>query len=662
MICTQFYEGQGLGNQLWAYVTLRVIAEKKSLPFGVVNPQYFKGFPFLDLDFGEFVELPPNSDPNDVSVLPLGIKHLFVEQQEYDAVSGLDITSKSYDLDLISDSTKIQGNFQNHEFIAPFKSRIREWLKPITPKYYSGIDNEACIINFRGGEYRHWKAIFLDKHYWHRARKLMTETIPGVKFRVITDDPELAKYFFPADEIVNGGIAEDFLAIYNAKYLIISNSSFAWFPAWINENVEICIAPKFWAGYKLNRFWSCEYTINQEFIYLNSLGEIWNLENAKIRNELRELLECKFGNSKIRSRFYRNSDLLAIRNLRWLPRRRRSRIHIWLQILFAKAIGTKSLAAISNVKTELTRNTNYSWRQYPLFKKRNRLVSTEPVLDCFLFMDELEVLKLRLKILSPYVDKFIVVESRHTFTGLEKPLNLSENLHLFEEYKTALHIVILDFEFFTRSDFYSAFYNSNLDSNIRLICARTLTAPNVPRGESPWLREFFNKEFIALAMAEYSPKCRAVVSDVDEIWNPKWAPNKLPSEGIFIYKQLPFVFFMNNLSSESWGNWCGSVTSSVGNFVRIGINRSRTHHLLPRRVIHSGGWHFSFQGGAKSVLSKLNAYGHQELNTQTNRDAIAQNRYAVRDIRGIKANFKKNETLLPPEALELKARLPDWFL
>jgi hypothetical protein len=62
------------------------------------------------------------------------------------------------------------------------------------------------------------------------------------------------------------------------------------------------------------------------------------------------------------------------------------------------------------------------------------------------------------------------------------------------------------------------------------------------------------------------------------------------------------------------------------------------------------------------VLSKLNAYGHQELNTQKNRDAIVENSDEIRDIRGVQANFKKNETLLPPEVLELKARLPDWFL
>lgn len=662
MICTQFYEGQGLGNQLWAYVTLRVIAERKSLTFGVVNPQYFKGFPFLNLDFGEFIELPPNSDPNDVSVLPVGIKYLYVEEQEFDSVSGLDITHKTIDLEQISDSTKIQGNFQNHTFVTPFKAQIKEWLKPTPPNFYTAIDDYVCVINFRGGEYRHWKALFLDKHYWHRARRIMSETVPGIKFRVVTDDPELAKYFFPADEIVNSGIDEDFLAIFNAKYLIISNSSFAWFPAWLNETVKICIAPKFWAGYKLNQFWSCGYTFNQDFLYLNSLGELWNLENAKIENSLKDLLISEFGNSRVPSRIYRNSKFLALRNLRWLPRRRRSRIYIWSQILFTKVFGNKSVDAISNLKTDLTKNTNYSRRQFPVLNKRYRSDFSESVLDCFLFMDEFEILNLRLRILSPCVDKFIAVESRHTFTGLEKPLHLSENMHLFADYQSVLQIVVLDFEFFTRSDFYSAFFNSNLDSDIRLICARTLTTPNVPGGESPWLREFFNKEFIALEMTKYPPNFRAVVSDVDEIWNPKWAPNKLPAEGIFIYKQLPFVYFMNNLSSESWRNWNGSVSASVGNFLRNGINKSRTHHLLPRRVIRSGGWHFSFQGGAKLVLSKLNAYGHQELNTQKNRDAIVENSDEIRDIRGVQANFKKNETLLPPEVLELKARLPDWFL
>ena len=42
------------------------------------------------------------------------------------------------------------------------------------------------------------------------------------------------------------------------------------------------------------------------------------------------------------------------------------------------------------------------------------------VYDCFLFFQEIELLKLRLNYLYDYVDFFIIVESAQTFSGNKK--------------------------------------------------------------------------------------------------------------------------------------------------------------------------------------------------------------------------------------------------
>ena len=42
------------------------------------------------------------------------------------------------------------------------------------------------------------------------------------------------------------------------------------------------------------------------------------------------------------------------------------------------------------------------------------------IFDCFTFFNELELLELRLKMLSPYVDYFVLVESNITFRGDSK--------------------------------------------------------------------------------------------------------------------------------------------------------------------------------------------------------------------------------------------------
>ncbi len=43
------------------------------------------------------------------------------------------------------------------------------------------------------------------------------------------------------------------------------------------------------------------------------------------------------------------------------------------------------------------------------------------IYDCFLYYDEDMLLDIRLNTLSAVVDRFVIVESTHTFTGLPKP-------------------------------------------------------------------------------------------------------------------------------------------------------------------------------------------------------------------------------------------------
>ncbi len=57
------------------------------------------------------------------------------------------------------------------------------------------------------------------------------------------------------------------------------------------------------------------------------------------------------------------------------------------------------------------------------------------VYDCIPFFNEVDILKLRLNILSPYVDKFIIEESTMTFSGEEKELCFEKNRDEFKEFR-----------------------------------------------------------------------------------------------------------------------------------------------------------------------------------------------------------------------------------
>ena len=51
MLYLEFLDGQGLGNQLWNYVTLRSLSNKLGYEFEIINPNKFKGKSFLQISY-----------------------------------------------------------------------------------------------------------------------------------------------------------------------------------------------------------------------------------------------------------------------------------------------------------------------------------------------------------------------------------------------------------------------------------------------------------------------------------------------------------------------------------------------------------------------------------------------------------------------------------
>jgi beta-1,4-mannosyl-glycoprotein beta-1,4-N-acetylglucosaminyltransferase len=64
------------------------------------------------------------------------------------------------------------------------------------------------------------------------------------------------------------------------------------------------------------------------------------------------------------------------------------------------------------------------------------------IIDIFPFLNELDLLELRLNHLRGHVDLHILVESRETFSGLNKPLYYEENKGRYQQFP--IHHIILD--------------------------------------------------------------------------------------------------------------------------------------------------------------------------------------------------------------------------
>ena len=274
MICTELYNGQGLGNQLWLYAVTRTKALDLGVDFGIMNPEKFKGLHFLDLDFGRQVFGGSGPEGGPPLLLPDQLHGYYREPMVRHPRTGQDISAVDPNFYSILPSTKIDGNFQSLIYIKHRKSEISKWFMPLEFESEEESSHYECIINFRGGEYRHMKDVFLPKSYWSNARKMMLAVEPRITFKVVTDDPKLASRFFPKSEIQIQDMSRDYIDILKARYIILSNSSFGWFPAWTNEFSALTIAPKYWWGFNIDEYWSTSSILTSEFKYLDKHGTL----------------------------------------------------------------------------------------------------------------------------------------------------------------------------------------------------------------------------------------------------------------------------------------------------------------------------------------------------------------------------------------------------
>lgn len=276
MIITELYNGQGLGNQLWSYVVTRSLALDKGVDFGIMSPEKFKGNDFLDLDFGQKVIGGFGPEGGPPIELPTGILNYYVEKDTWHEVYKCDIRDFDENLLNIGDNTKIEGYFQSEKLILHRKSEIKKWLK-VNPNYdcYDFSDENVCILNIRGGEYKGNSDLILPKQYWLNAIENMRRIKSDLEFIIITDDLMYTRNMLPEYKSFHFDIGKDYSIVKNAKYLILANSSFSFFPAWTSDTVKYVIAPKYWARHNISDgFWACAFNLYRDWMWQDRDGNL----------------------------------------------------------------------------------------------------------------------------------------------------------------------------------------------------------------------------------------------------------------------------------------------------------------------------------------------------------------------------------------------------
>lgn len=230
------------------------------------------------------------------------------------------------------------------------------------------------------------------------------------------------------------------------------------------------------------------------------------------------------------------------------------------------------------------------------------------VYDCIPFFNELDILKLRMQIMAPYVDFFVIEEASVTFSGEPKQMIFAENRRLFSEFEDKIRYVAVE------------------DSPMK--------------GVTTHERDKYQKNQLIRAMTDCRPDDIIIFSDVDEIPNPETLARVIESfecGKIYHLAQRMFYCFLN--MEEVSGNllsitgefpnvekrqWLGTKICSFADIPEEGIVFLREVSPTDQRSVRvaEGGWHFGYMGGngerdvAKRIGEKVQAAAHSEYNSK----------------------------------------------
>lgn len=272
MVAGIFYEGSGLGDQLFRYVTVRTIAEEKGYEYKMFQDN-FKG------DF--FIEKPDILKGDYKPGIQFSVWKTFDEKDVRE--HGTDIRSYDPEINFVEDNTIIDGSFEDDKYWRHNLPNIDKWLA-VGPL---NVPDDVCVIGFRGGEYAMNPDLFLGPSYYMEAIEEMLNLNAQMQFEVHTDDPTLAAKLFPNFKIIeNAPISHskhtnmglNWRSARHAKYAIIPNSAFFILPRILKHHDggdrtdlvkggAVTISPRYWAR-RNTKTWARPACYYPEFIYI----------------------------------------------------------------------------------------------------------------------------------------------------------------------------------------------------------------------------------------------------------------------------------------------------------------------------------------------------------------------------------------------------------
>jgi hypothetical protein len=210
--------------------------------------------------------------------------------------------------------------------------------------------------------------------------------------------------------------------------------------------------------------------------------------------------------------------------------------------------------------------------------------------DCFLYFNEKELLELRYEILKDVVDGFIITDANRTFKGDPKPFTCVETLRelgIPEDKVQVLHVEL----------------------------------PSKEEILNPWMREYAQRDALAVGMRMTPPDSVFFFSDVDEIPRPdslleavelaKQSPERCVrlSMPMFYGRADLRVINPDGKPDEAPNNWiCGTVVLHQYLEQSLSQIRMNVNDIVVGNC--DAGWHFSWMGDAERLKTKVQSFSH----------------------------------------------------
>lgn len=266
----------GLGNQMFQYAIASIFAKKNNTEA------------LLDISFFEQIEKKPGFTPRKFELTVFNNQYILASALGVNSFYHLSRINKikrklglnypkiyketsfefQENLFLINKPVYLEGYFQSFKYFVGYEGFIRQLfsfpideIDEVNKKILNKIKNlNSVAIHVRRGDYvndeitaQYHGSCSLD--YYLEAIKLMASKNKDFTLVFFSDDSDWVKEKFidlPYSKIVVDHNKEenswkDMLLMSSCNHNIIANSSFSWWAAWLNENLEkIVVAPKKW--------------------------------------------------------------------------------------------------------------------------------------------------------------------------------------------------------------------------------------------------------------------------------------------------------------------------------------------------------------------------------------------------------------------------------